>query len=302
VALNDGYAYLDRFGARAEVSALDYLADRYRHSTREEWQLRFGRGEVELDGQRAHGGEQLRRGQLLCWHRPPWDEPEVPLDFELLHEDAQLIAVAKPSGLPTIPSGGFLKHTLLQRVRARWPEALPMHRLGRATTGLVLFARSSAVAAQLNRSWPEIDKRYRALASGVATDDAYRIEAPIGEVPHPRLGSVHGANAGGKPSRSDAQVLERRSHATLFEVRIRTGRPEQIRIHLAFIGHPLVGDPLFAPGGLPLAVDPGLPGDGGYWLHSESLSFVHPETGAMMRLHAPPPVTLATSSEPAPPR
>lgn len=83
---------------------------------------------------------------------------------------------------------------------------------------------------------------------------------------------------------------------TLFEVDIHTGRPEQIRIHLAFIGHPLVGDPLFVSGGLPRADHPGLPGDGGYLLHAERLVFAHPLSGAPMRLHAPPPRELRTTA------
>jgi 23S rRNA pseudouridine1911/1915/1917 synthase len=83
---------------------------------------------------------------------------------------------------------------------------------------------------------------------------------------------------------------------TLFEVDIHTGRPDQIRIHLAFIGHPLVGDPLYSAGGLPRADHPGLPGDGGYLLHAESLVFAHPLTGARMRLYAPPPLELRSTA------
>jgi 23S rRNA pseudouridine1911/1915/1917 synthase len=90
-------------------------------------------------------------------------------------------------------------------------------------------------------------------------------------------------------------VLERRADHTLFEVHIHTGRPEQIRIHLAFIGHPLVGDPMFAVGGVPREHAPGLPGDGGYLLHAETLAFTHPLTGERLRLHAPPPPGLRTS-------
>nr|WP_153867054.1 MULTISPECIES: RluA family pseudouridine synthase [Myxococcaceae] len=275
-------------------SALAYLTDKYRHSSAEEWAARFLRGEVQLDGVQAHGHEALRIGHELCWHRPPWVEAEAPCHFALVHEDGALIAVVKPSGLPTLPSGGFLQHTLLHLVQQQWPEAVPLHRLGRATSGLVLFARSSEAARGVSQRWHDgdVEKRYRALADGVAREEHYDIRAPIGLVPHPLLGEVHGAISSGKASRSSARVLERHEAHTLFEVHIHTGRPEQIRIHLAFIGHPLAGDPVFAEGGLPRAESPGLPGDGGYLLHAESLAFTHPLTGERLHLHAPPPPEL----------
>ncbi|MCP3137381.1 RluA family pseudouridine synthase [Pyxidicoccus xibeiensis] len=292
--LNDGYVYREKLGNRPGSSALAHLTDRYRHSTEAEWQARFVRGEVQLDGVVADGSEALRAGQWLCWHRPPWEEHDTPQGFELVHEDAELVVVVKPGGLPTLPSGGYLKNTLLSFVQARWPEAVPMHRLGRATSGLVLFTRTHDAASKVASSWREgrVHKRYRALSSGLAASEHYDIRAPIGLVPHPLLGEVHGANARGKPSHSTAQVLERRTGDTLFQVDIHTGRPEQIRIHLAFIGHPLVGDPLFAAGGVPLADNPGLPGDGGYLLHAESLALLHPRSGERLQLHAPPPLAL----------
>ncbi|HYH98754.1 RluA family pseudouridine synthase [Hyalangium sp.] len=298
MSLNDGYVYREQLAARPGKSALAYLTDKYRHSSEQEWKARFVRGEVLLDGVTASGTELLRAGQLLCWHRPPWEEADAPRSYELVYEDAAILAVIKPSGLPTLPSGGFLKNTLLHLVRARWPEAVPMHRLGRATSGLVLFARTRAAASGLGKSWSEgtMEKRYRALSSGRAEQERYDISAAIGLVPHPLLGAVHGASKEGKPSRSTARVLERRPMQTLFEVDIHTGRPEQIRIHLAFIGHPLVGDPLFVAGGLPRADHPGLPGDGGYLLHAEWLVFAHPLSGAPMQLHAPPPRELRTTA------
>lgn len=292
--LNAGYVYREQLGRRRGVSALAHLVERYRHSSESEWRARFEQGEVRLDGVTAAGPEPLRAGQWLCWHRPPWEEPDTPRTFELVHEDAELLAVVKPPGLPTLPAGGYLQNTLLTLVQARWPEAVPMHRLGRATSGLVLFTRTRDAASRVASHWREgqVHKRYRALSVGLAAHEDYDIHAPIGLVPHPRLGEVHGASERGKPSHSTARVLERRAEHTLFEVDIHTGRPEQIRIHLAFIGHPLVGDPLFAAGGLPLADNPGLPGDGGYLLHAESLALVHPRSGVRLELHAPPPVAL----------
>ncbi|MGH9174641.1 MAG: RluA family pseudouridine synthase, partial [Vicinamibacterales bacterium] len=192
--------------------------------------------------------------------------------------------------------GGFLDSTLLTLVRTHYPDARPMHRLGRYTSGVVLFARTHAAAASLAAAWRDhaVKKHYRALGSGVAVTERLEINARIGPVAHPVLGSVHGASASGKRSHSVAHVLERREHTTVFQVEITTGRPHQIRIHLAYAGHPLVGDPVYVSGGLPRADRPGLPGEGGYWLHAERLQFVHPASGAMMELGAPPPPELCT--------
>lgn len=303
MALNGGYAYREQLNQRAQGHRLlDYLVRRYEHSAPEEWQARLERGEVQLNGQIAHGQETLKVGQVLIWQRPTWQEDAAPLHFEVLHQDDAVLAVTKPSGLPTLPGGGFLEHTLLHLVRAEFPQASPLHRLGRGTSGLVLFARTTAAAASLSKAWREqqIGKRYLALAAGRAEQDAYDIRTPIGPVPHPLLGEVYAASPAGKASRSSARVLERRetdAPHTLFEVDIFTGRPHQIRIHLASIGLPLLGDPLYGAGGLPLPHLPGLPGDGGYWLHAHQLRFVHPVSGEMMELTAPAPPVLQVGGQ-----
>lgn len=300
MALNRGCVYREQIGREAEGrTVLAHLAATRRHSTPEVWQERLARGEIRLDEVVASAGARVRPGQVLAWERPPWDEPDVPLHFEVVLEDAALLAVAKPAGLPTLPAGGYLEHTLLTLVRARDPEARPVHRLGRHTSGLVLFARTRESAASLGQAWRSgaVTKRYRALGTGRPAWEQRVITAAIGPVPHPRLGSVHAASPGGRPSRSIARVLEPRGDDTLFEVDIATGRPHQIRIHLAVEGHPLVGDPLYAAGGSPKADNPGLPGDGGYHLHAASLTFTHPSTGAAVELAADAPEELRTGHE-----
>ena len=139
----------------------------------------------------------LRAGQSLVWRRPPWEEPPVPLAFAVLYRDEDLLAVAKPRGLPTIPNGGgFLTHTLLHVVRGLAPAAAPLHRLGRGTSGLVLFALTAAARAARVRRLARRAGRRRSTARsswGVPARDAFTVDAAIGPVPHPRLGRVHAA-------------------------------------------------------------------------------------------------------------
>ncbi len=287
--LNRGYAYTTIIGRKDHGrTLLAHLASVYPHSSTEAWQQNLSNGEVTVDGVTANGSESLTTGQTLVWNRPPWNEPDAPQHFDILFEDAHLLAVNKPSGLPTLPGGGFMENSLLRLVQTQSPDANPVHRLGRATSGIVLFAKTPQAAAKLTADWNthRVQKVYRALAQGIAKQDTYEILTPIGLVPHPRLGSVWAASPGGKPSKSVAKVISRGAGTTTFEVSLYSGRPHQIRIHLASIGHPLVGDPLYGAGGQPLEHLPGLPGDGGYHLHAQFLKLHHPITGEQVEIEA----------------
>jgi 23S rRNA pseudouridine1911/1915/1917 synthase len=287
--LNRGYAYTTIIGRKYHgQTLLSHLASLYPHSSPQAWQQNLNNGEVTLNGGPATGSESVTSGQTLVWNRPPWIEPDAPRHFEVLLDDPSLLAVNKPSGLPTLPGAGFLENTLLRLVQTQFPNANPVHRLGRGTSGIVLFAKTPQAASNLAANWntPKIQKIYRALAQNVAQQDVYEILTPIGLVPHPRLGSVWAASPGGKPSKSLAKVIARHPSATTFEVSLYSGRPHQIRIHLASIGHPLVGDPLYDVNGQPLENLPGLPGDGGYLLHAQFLKFEHPITGEQINLEA----------------
>jgi 23S rRNA pseudouridine1911/1915/1917 synthase len=283
--MNDGYEYREQVEPRPGETVLAYLARRHPHSTAETWAARLAAGEVSLDGRVASEGVALRSGQRLVWRRPPWEEPAVPLAFAVLFRDAHLLAVAKPRGLPTMPAGGFLTHTLLHLVQAHLAGATAMHRLGRGTSGLVLFARTAEARRAVAKAWRSgaVVKRYRALVSGRPARDAFDVDAPIGLVDHPRLGRVYAAVREGKPSLTHVRVLEARDGQALVEATIPTGRPHQIRIHLAAAGHPLVGDCLYVAGGLP-APSPALPGETGYRLHAHRLELDHPLTGERLVL------------------
>jgi len=291
--LNRGFEYREHLGpAAAGRTVLDYLAGRYRHSSEGEWQRRISAGEVRLEDAVALSSDLLRAGQRLVWRRPPWEEPAVPLAFAILHRDEHLLAVAKPTGLPTVPNGGFLTHTLLHLVRRVAPGATPLHRLGRGTSGLVLFARTAEARRAVAAAWRGggVDKVYRALVTGTPPR-TLSIDTPIGLVGHPRLGRVYAAAREGRPALTLVRVIGPGVGGTIVEATIPTGRPHQIRIHLAAAGHPLVGDPLYVVGGGP-GPDPGLPGDGGYRLHAHRLALAHPTSGGRLDLECAPPPDL----------
>ena len=228
----------------------------------------------------------------------------------IVFDDGDLLVLNKPSGLPVLPAGGFLEHTLLTQLQAWAPLARPVHRLGRFTSGLLVCARRPAtrswLSAQLRESTsaaadsaapPACRKLYRALTqplpSAWAIGEARVISAAIGRLPHPLLGQIWCAadpgDAAALPSRSELTLVERRSDSCLVDLAIATGRPHQIRIHTAAIGAPLLGDPLYRAGG---SADPAvLPGEGGYQLHAHRLNLQF-QNGEPLQLQAPLPVSL----------
>ncbi len=300
---NRGYDYPDSVDrADAGLTVLAFYARRYRHSSQAEWRDKIVRGEVTLNGRVAVPDGQLSAGDLLIYHRPAWDEPEAPTGFGVLFEDDDLLVLDKPSGLPVLPGGFFLETTLLYQVRRRFGQSCsPLHRLGRGTSGAILFTRNRDAARLLAKAMLErrITKIYLALASGTSMPDAFTIDAPIGPVPHTLPETLNAYRPDGRPSTSHVRVSERflERNASLVEVTIPTGRPHQIRIHLAYAGFPLVGDPLYLPGGVPRA--DGLddewsttPGATGYLLHSWKIGFPHPTRGERVEVICPPPAEL----------
>jgi 23S rRNA pseudouridine1911/1915/1917 synthase len=298
--VNDGYVYREVIQSGAAGQPLvHYLCTRYVHSSRAEWLDHIEAGRVLVDGAAGASGVLLRPGQRLEWHRPPWREPDAPLGLTVLYDAGGVLVVRKPAGLPTMPGGGYLQHTLVHQVRQLDPSASPMHRLGRWTSGAVICSRTKAVGSSIAAQFTSrsIDKRYRALASGRPSFDSVAIEVPIGPVPYAPLGTLHAASEDGRPASSSVTVISRGGETFLCDVRIATGRPHQIRIHLAAAGHPLVGDPLYVVGGRPALGGTALPGDPGYHLHAAEVGFEHPETGQRVVVRAPLPEALRACSE-----
>lgn len=311
--MNKGWVYHDKIGKSATgQKVLKYYSQRYQHSTIAEWQARIESGQILLNDQPTTISTSLKRGDTLSYHRPPWQEPEVPLNFQILYQDQDLLVVDKPSGLPVLAGGGFLEHTLWFQVKKLFPTntPIPIHRLGRGTSGLMILARSSIAKTNLSQQMRsrQITKVYLAIAQGIINQDEFSIEQPIGKLPHPVLGYIYGAKSDGKYAKSDCQIIARQGDRTILKVKILTGRPHQIRIHLAAVGHPLLGDPLYQIGGIPIGVtktpylsttteqknQPDLdsplptPGDCGYYLHAYHLKFLHPNSDQTLNFYLAP--------------
>ncbi|MEY3750004.1 MAG: hypothetical protein RLZZ186_423 [Cyanobacteriota bacterium] len=311
-AFNGGHAYRDRVHPPAP-SVLTFYAERYTHSDWAVWRERLAAGEIWRNGQPLLADAALAAGDRLVWHRPPWQEAAVPVlsEASIVFDDGDLLVLNKPSGLPVLPAGGFLQHTLLAQLQAWAPEARPVHRLGRFTSGLLVCARRAEsrawLSAQLRestsaRAGRACRKLYRArtepLPADWAVGEPRLVATPIGPCAHPLLGQIWAAvaagDAGALPSRSTFTLLARQRESCLVDVEIATGRPHQIRIHAAALGAPLQGDPLYGAGGL--ARPDVLPGAAGYLLHAHRLT-LSPPAAPCLELEAPAPHRLSPDND-----
>lgn len=199
----------------------------------------------------------------------------------ILYVDAALIAIDKPAGLPAVPGRPAELHDCASaRVQALYPDALVVHRLDMATSGLMLLARGRAAQQTLSRAFEarHIDKTYEAWVAGSPADDAGTIALPLAadwpNRPRQRVDTERG-----KPAITHWRVLARQAGATRLALHPITGRSHQLRVHLAAIGHPILGDALYAPQHPAARL----------MLHALALTLPHPASGAALSLQAPLP-------------
>lgn len=304
MSFNRGWTYHDRIrldGAGLSVSA--FYASRYSHSSAAEWAARAESGEILLNGRRAAPGDILAAGDELLWRRPPWSEGVFADDIPIIYQDECVVAVDKPAGISTMPDGGWLENSLVGWLDRRFGKGAvaPAHRLNRGTSGIVICGRGHAARAALAHQFLEKTESADEDTARAAMDKIYLartipcpafrpghrqvVEVPIGEVAHPVLGLVFAAAPNGLRARSECELVECDGVSALWRVRLVTGRPHQIRIHLAAIGAPLLGEPLFLPGGRPSPF--ALPGGCGYFLRAVRMTFAHPGDGRPVTLEVP---------------
>lgn len=205
-------------------------------------------------------------------------------DLTILAADERLLFVEKPSGLLVAPGKGpHLARCLWSELRKVHPEALLVHRLDRDTSGVVVFARDAEMHRLVSRLFEErrVAKRYLAIVAGHVGEERGRIELPlVKDFDRPPRHKVDQEQ--GKPAVTEWEVVSRGDGVTRLWLRPLTGRSHQLRVHLAAMGHPILGDPLYAPLEI-LALAPRL------MLHAESLAFEHPATGREIRVVSPLP-------------
>ncbi len=260
-------------------------------------------GRLTSAGERVRARDPVRAGQALVLDvpeaRPDELVPEdIPLD--VVYRDDDVIVIDKPAGLVTHPAPGHATGTLvnaLLALEAGWgglgtvagvERPGIVHRLDRDTSGLIVVARNDAaqVSLQAQLKARRVRKTYLALAGGVVNAQLGRIEKPIGRDPRHRQRMA--VTAQGKPAVTGYRVRERFAEWTLLELDLITGRTHQIRVHLASIGHPAAGDPVYATGD----VRRGPHGLGRLFLHAWKMEFLSPGSGRLVRCEAPLPEEL----------
>ena len=219
--------------------------------------------------------------------------PEYPAEdgeFTSLYEDDHILAVDKPAGMLIHPSRSRLTGTLANRVIGYYQKTgqncafHPITRLDRDTFGIVLLAKNAHIHGILNAFHNEgrIRKTYHALVFGGPEADTGTIDAPIARRPLPSL--LRYVNQEGKPSRTEFTVLERKGHITKLALRPITGRTHQLRVHCAYMGYPILGDPQYgSEASQRLSAELGLSSQ---LLCAKSLSFPHPITGDSMEIYS----------------
>lgn len=257
----------------------------------------FKQGKVFLNGKTCKPHDWLKEGDVLEYETPEVQEIDLPaqdIPLDIVFEDDDVIVINKPAGLVVHPGNGHedqtLVNALLHHIDSLSAGSDPkrpgiVHRIDKDTTGLLVCAKNDAafsfLAAQLSDH--TMHREYLALVKGIILEDDGKIDAPIGRSKkNPTKNAIDLKT--GKESVTYFHVLKRfrKDDATLISCRLLTGRTHQIRVHMEYIGHPVIGDPLYGEGNRKIAKD-------GQLLHAFRLTFIHPKTKKEVSFEAPLP-------------
>jgi 23S rRNA pseudouridine1911/1915/1917 synthase len=294
-------------GVRLDI----FLSGRLSEWTRSQLQLLNRQGDVLVDNVSQKDGYRLRGREVIAVELPDaqdtgGDDPDgiiaesIPLTVH--YEDALFAVVEKPAGMVVHPGAGNRTGTLVNALRSRFPllsnaggVGRPgiVHRLDRWTSGLILVAKTNAAHAQLSKSFQDrqVKKIYVGAVHGKMSKSSGEIDLTIGRHPTKRTRMAAGG-VRGREAHSEYQVRETIAGFSLLDVSIQTGRTHQIRVHLAAIGHPVIGDTVYGEK-LHRAFEHRHGSFDRYFLHAEKLAFPHPGTSEWLELVSPMPDELA---------
>ncbi len=268
--------------------------------SRSYWQNLIEKGNVSCSGKTVtKAGRKAKAGQVVTVRIPAIRETEIlpeniPLD--ILYEDDDLIVVNKPKGMVVHPAPGHYSGTLVNALMFHCRDSLSgingvlrpgiVHRIDRDTTGSLVAAKNDSAHESLSAQLKEhsITRRYRAIVHGNLPEDEYVINAPIGRHPQDRkkMAVLREGQGTSRSAVTHVKVLERFGRYTYIECVLETGRTHQIRVHLAHIGHPVLGDEVYGPKKCPFSLE-------GQTLHAMILGFQHPSKNTYMEFTAPLP-------------
>ena len=252
-------------------------------------------GEVIVNGKNVKANYKLRKGDRIEFEIPKAVEPDIvaeDIPLSILYEDADVLVVDKPKGMVVHPAAGHYSRTLVNAVMYHCKGELSgingvlrpgiVHRIDRDTTGSIIICKNDMAHNEIARQLKEhsINRRYRAIVTGVLKDEEGTIEGAIGRDKKDRKKMA--ITADGKPAVTHYRVLQRFKHYTYVECVLETGRTHQIRVHMASIGHPLLGDEVYGRRSDKYKCE-------GQCLHAMTLGFHHPRTGEYIEVNAPLP-------------
>lgn len=279
-----------------------YLSEQVAEMSRAHLQKLLKDGGVTVNDRPVKSSYKVAEGDKIQLDIPEAVEPEIvpeEMDLDILYEDKDIILINKPKGMVVHPAAGHATGTLVNGLMAHCRGDLSgingvmrpgiVHRIDMDTTGVLIVCKNdqahNAIAEQLKAH--SITRKYYAIVHGVVKEDEGTVHAPIGRHPTDRKKmSINEKN--GKDAVTHYRVLRRFRRFTYIECQLETGRTHQIRVHMASIGHPLLGDHVYGPAKCPFS------GLQGQTLHAGVLGIIHPTTGEYMEFQAPLPEYFET--------
>ena len=271
-----------------------YLSEKY-DITRSRAGTIIKEGRASVNGSpAAKAGYALRAGDEVELDIPAPEKTDVEaqdIPLRIVYEDSDLAVVYKPSGMVVHPAAGNHDGTMVNALLYQLDdlsgiggEERPgiVHRIDKDTSGLLLVAKNDKAHVGLSEQIAvhSVERAYRAIVIGHMKEESGFVDGPIGR--HPTDRKKMAIVKGGREARTYWKVLEELKGATLIECRLTTGRTHQIRVHMASIGHPVLGDPVYGPRKSPYSVE------GGQLLHAGRIGFIHPVTGEKLLFEEPP--------------